>query len=115
MIDGRSVAYRTTSGNWLGIELVPLETVKQNRGHPRPRVGPRWGGRLLGVVNIITEKPDDVRPLRARASLGFTGKNPGATIDLAGGGQVGPFDLCSEPPVNRPTAAGSRCPLNRQR
>src|SRR5687767_3784798 len=24
MIDGRSVAYRTTSGNWLGVALVPL-------------------------------------------------------------------------------------------
>ncbi|HYP89305.1 MAG TPA: TonB-dependent receptor plug domain-containing protein, partial [Polyangiaceae bacterium] len=29
MIDGRSVAYRTTSGNWLGVELVPLESVAQ--------------------------------------------------------------------------------------
>jgi iron complex outermembrane receptor protein len=29
MIDGRSVAYRTTSGNWLGVELIPLESVAQ--------------------------------------------------------------------------------------
>ncbi|HLV65170.1 MAG TPA: TonB-dependent receptor plug domain-containing protein, partial [Polyangiaceae bacterium] len=29
MIDGRSVAYRRTSGNWLGVELVPLESVAQ--------------------------------------------------------------------------------------
>src|SRR5439155_16301910 len=29
MIDGRSVAFRSTSGNWLGAELVPLAAVQQ--------------------------------------------------------------------------------------
>src|SRR5688572_6678029 len=29
MIDGRSVAFRTTSGNWLGTELIPLSAIKQ--------------------------------------------------------------------------------------
>jgi outer membrane receptor for ferrienterochelin and colicins len=29
MIDGRSVAYRSTSGNWLGVALIPLGSVAQ--------------------------------------------------------------------------------------
>ncbi len=46
MIDGRSVAYRTTSGNWLGVELVPLESVAQIENHPRPGIGPLRGRRV---------------------------------------------------------------------
>ena len=48
---------------------------------------------FLGVVNIITEKPDEMRPIRARASVGLSGRHPTSRFDGATGGKLGPFDL----------------------
>ena len=93
MIDGRSVAYRTTSGNWLGIELIPLESVAQIEVIRGPASALYGADAFLGVINIITLKPDDLRPLRARVGLGFTGKNFGERFDVSSGAQLGNFDL----------------------
>jgi outer membrane cobalamin receptor len=93
MIDGRSVAYRTTSGNWLGIELVPLESVAQIEIIRGPVSALYGADAFLGVVNIITVKPDDVRPFRGRFSAGLTETNPGGRFDMAGGARFGRFDL----------------------
>ena len=54
MIDGRSVAYRSTSGNWLGAELIPLESVKQIEIIRGPASALYGADAFLGVVNIIT-------------------------------------------------------------
>src|SRR6187402_2737672 len=66
MIDGRSVAYRSTSGNWLGVELVPLQSVEQIEIIRGPASALYGADAFLGVVNIITTAPDAVRPVRAR-------------------------------------------------
>src|SRR5438046_1575814 len=62
MIDGRSVAYRSTSGNWLGVELIPLESVEQIEIIRGPASALYGADAFLGVVNIITTAPDAVRP-----------------------------------------------------
>ena len=93
MIDGRSVAYRTTSGNWLGIELIPLESVAQIEIIRGPASALYGADAFLGVINIITLKPEDLRPLRARVGLGFTGTNFGERFDVSSGAQLGNFDL----------------------
>jgi len=93
MIDGRSVAYRSTSGNWLGVELVPLESVEQIEIIRGPASALYGADAFLGVVNIITDSPEAVRPLRARVTAGLTETNPATRFDVAGGGQFGKFDL----------------------
>jgi len=93
MIDGRSVAYRSTSGNWLGVELVPLESIEQIEIIRGPASALYGADAFLGVVNIITVAPDAVRPLRARLTAGLTETNPATRFDVAGGGQFGKFDL----------------------
>jgi iron complex outermembrane receptor protein len=93
MIDGRSVSYRSTSGNWLGVELVPLESVEQIEIIRGPASALYGADAFLGVVNIITRKPDNLRPVRARLLGGVTGSNPGGQFDIAGGGQFGKWDL----------------------
>lgn len=93
MIDGRSVAYRSTSGNWLGAELVPLETVEQIEIIRGPASALYGADAFLGVVNIITVPPDSVRPVRARVSAGLTETNPSTRFDVASGGQFGRFDV----------------------
>ncbi len=93
MIDGRSVAFRTTSGNWLGVELVPLGSIQQIEIIRGPASALYGADAFLGVVNIITLKPEDVRPIRFRGAAGLTGTNPGGRFDVVGGGMLGPFDV----------------------
>jgi outer membrane receptor for ferrienterochelin and colicins len=93
MIDGRSVAYSTTSGNWLGVELVPLSSVEQIEIIRGPASALYGADAFLGVVNIITVSHESIRPVRARAAVGLTETNPGGRVDVAGGGKVGPLDL----------------------
>ena len=93
MIDGRSVAYRRTSGNWLGVELVPLESVAQIEIIRGPASALYGADAFLGVVNIITLPPDQLRPVRARASLGFVEGNPGTRFDVVSGARLDRFDF----------------------
>jgi outer membrane receptor for ferrienterochelin and colicins len=93
MIDGRSVAYRTTSGNWLGVELIPLGSVKQIEIIRGPASALYGADAFLGVVNIITLDPEDVRPLRVRVAGGVTETNPGGRVDAVGGGKFGAVDV----------------------
>jgi iron complex outermembrane receptor protein len=89
MIDGRSVAYRTTSGNWLGVELIPLESIAQIEIIRGPASALYGADAFLGVVNIITLRPDELRPVRARVTFGSTNGNRGGTFEAVGGGNAG--------------------------
>jgi iron complex outermembrane receptor protein len=93
MIDGRSVAYRTTSGNWLGVELVPLASIAQIEIIRGPASALYGADAFLGVVNIITLAPDQLRPLRARLAVTSSEGNLGGRFDVAGGARFGQFDL----------------------
>ncbi|HKO50509.1 MAG TPA: TonB-dependent receptor [Polyangiaceae bacterium] len=93
MIDGRSVAYRTTSGNWLGAELIPLQSIQQIEIIRGPASALYGADAFLGVVNIITQAPDEARPVQARVLAGATGSNPSGQFDVVGSAQAGKFDL----------------------
>src|SRR6185503_7581740 len=93
MIDGRSVAYRTTSGNWLGAELIPLESIRQIEIIRGPASALYGADAFLGVVNIITVGPDEARPLQARVFMGATGENPSGQLDVVGTGRKGRWDF----------------------
>lgn len=92
MIDGRSVAYRTTSGNWLGAELVPFESVRQIEIIRGPASALYGADAFLGVVNIITENPSEARPVQARTFFGVSGNNPAGQIDVVTQGKSGRVD-----------------------
>src|SRR5688572_11332393 len=89
MIDGRSVAYRTTSGNWLGVELIPLESIAQIEIIRGPASALYGADAFLGVVNIITLRPDELRPVRARLALGTLNGHAGGRFDAVAGGNAG--------------------------
>lgn len=93
MIDGRPVTYYFTSGNWLGVELVPLESIQQIEIIRGPVSALYGADAFLGVVNIITRVPEAIRPVRGRLIGGFAGKNLGGHFDVAGGGRWGKYDL----------------------
>ncbi|MBN2196133.1 MAG: TonB-dependent receptor [Polyangiaceae bacterium] len=110
MIDGRSVAYRTTSGNWLGVELIPLGSIQQIEIIRGPASALYGADAFLGVVNIITVKPDKLRPVRVRGAAGFTETNPGGRVDAVGGGSVGPFDVMVGAAMERTDRSGLSLP-----
>jgi iron complex outermembrane receptor protein len=93
MIDGRSVAYRTTSGNWLDAELIPLESIRQIEIIRGPASALYGADAFLGVVNIITEGPDEARPVQARVLGGVTGSSPSGQVDLVANARSGHFDV----------------------
>ncbi len=93
MIDGRSVAYRSTSGNWLGVELVPLGSVQQIEIIRGPASALYGADAFLGVVNIITVKPEQLRPLRLRSALGLARGKPAVRLDVVGGKNFGPWHV----------------------
>jgi iron complex outermembrane receptor protein len=95
MIDGRSVAYRTTSGNWLGTELVPLSSVAQIEIIRGPASALYGADAFLGVVNIITWRPDELGRLRGMAALGPTATHFGERFDFAGGQRWGKWSFAA--------------------
>src|SRR5205814_5813951 len=59
MIDGHAIAFRSTSGNWLGPELVPLSAVDRIEIVRGPASALHGADAFLGVINIITRRGDD--------------------------------------------------------
>jgi outer membrane receptor for ferrienterochelin and colicins len=93
MIDGASVAFRFTSGNWLGVELIPLGSVRQIEVIRGPASALYGADAFLGVVNIITVAPDEIPLIGVRGHIGLVGDNPGGQFDVVGGKRFGDFDL----------------------
>lgn len=93
MIDGASAAYRSTSGNWLGVELIPLSSIYQIEIIRGPASALYGADAFLGVVNIITVPPEHIPALDARGQVGTTGSNLGGRFDVASGARFGNFDV----------------------
>ncbi|WP_438027682.1 TonB-dependent receptor plug domain-containing protein [Sorangium sp. So ce233] len=93
MIDGRSVAFRTTSGNWLGTELIPLSAIKQIEVVRGPASALYGADAFLGVVNIITVAAEDIPFADGTARFGVTGSNLSGGLDVLGGMSTGRFDM----------------------
>jgi outer membrane receptor for ferrienterochelin and colicins len=61
MIDGHSVAFRSTAGNWLGPELVPMAAVQQIEIIRGPASSLYGADAFLGVINIVTRRADQLQ------------------------------------------------------
>ncbi|AUX20716.1 outer membrane protein [Sorangium cellulosum] len=93
MIDGRSVAFRTTSGNWLGTELIPLSAIKQIEVIRGPASALYGADAFLGVVNIITLSGEDIPYVDGTLQAGVTRSHPSGRLDVLGGMSTGYFDM----------------------
>lgn len=93
MIDGASVAFRSTSGNWLGVELIPLGSVRQIEVIRGPASALYGADAFLGVVNIITLPPDELPLIAARGQVGAVGEHLGGQFDVVSGKRWGNLDL----------------------
>ncbi len=88
MIDGQSVAFRSTAGNWLGPELVPLSAVRQIEIIRGPASSLYGADAFLGVINIVTRKPDQMRGGEVTLSGNHQG-SWGSNLDVALGTSLG--------------------------
>jgi iron complex outermembrane receptor protein len=61
MIDGHSVTFRSSAGNWLGPELVPLSAVQQIEIIRGPASSLYGADAFLGVINVVTRRPDQMQ------------------------------------------------------
>ncbi|WP_437678672.1 TonB-dependent receptor plug domain-containing protein [Sorangium sp. So ce131] len=93
MIDGRSVAFRTTSGNWLGTELIPLSAIKQIEVVRGPASALYGADAFLGVVNIITLSAEDIPFVDGTVHAGLTRYNPSGGVDVVGGMFTDHFEM----------------------
>lgn len=111
MIDGRSVAFRSTSGNWLGQELIPLNAVKQIEIIRGPASALYGADAFLGVVNVITLSPEEIPTADALIGTGVDGKNPGGYFDVVGGHAWERFDILLGAAGEKRDRSGLELPL----
>ena len=96
MINGRSVAFRSTAGNWLGAELIPLSAIQQIEIIRGPASSLYGADAFLGIINIVTRRPEvmDGGELSLNGQLhGNNFNNFGSGLDMAAGTMVGPWEV----------------------
>lgn len=111
MIDGRSVAFRSTSGNWLGQELIPLNAVKQIEIIRGPASALYGADAFLGVVNVITLSPEEIPTTDGLIAAGVDGSNPGGYFDVVGGHAWDKFDFLLGAAGEKRDRSGLELPL----
>jgi outer membrane receptor for ferrienterochelin and colicins len=93
MINGRSVAFRSTSGNWLGAELIPLSAIQQIEIIRGPASSLYGADAFLGIINIVTRRPEVMDggelSLVTQEQQGHFGWGE----DIAAGAAVGPWEV----------------------
>ena len=95
MIDGHAISFRSTSGNWLGPELIPLSAIERIEVIRGPASALYGADAFLGVVNIITRSGENLSGADLRGSLGLSTvnpKQPASDLDMSAGGRRGNFE-----------------------
>jgi outer membrane receptor protein involved in Fe transport len=99
MIDGHAVPFRSTSGNWLGPELVPLSAVDYIEIVRGPASVLYGADALLGVVNVVTRR--NVQGATVHAGTNYEGAGLGYDQDFTAGARVGRFEVMGAGRFNR--------------
>jgi iron complex outermembrane receptor protein len=90
------VSFRSTAGNWLGPELVPLAAVERIEIVRGPASALYGADAFLGVINIITRSPEPLRGADVTAGLLLPPDHPskvGGDFDGAAGVRHGDFEV----------------------
>lgn len=88
LIDGRSVAFRTTTGNFLGPELIPLSAIERIEIVRGPASALYGADAFLGVVNIITRQGSALNGAQLGGGVSIQTlkpEAPGTNLDLTVG------------------------------
>ena len=93
LIDGHSVAFHSTGGNWLGPELVPLSAVERIEVVRGPASALFGADAFLGVVSIVTRRGKTVNGAEASLGAGRAGHKLATDLDVAAGAEKGDIDV----------------------
>jgi outer membrane receptor for ferrienterochelin and colicins len=93
LIDGHSIAFAPTAGNWLGPELIPLAAVDRVEIIRGPASALYGADAFLGVVNIKTREGKSIDGGTARVAGGLVGTHPASDVDVALGTARGMVDV----------------------
>jgi outer membrane receptor for ferrienterochelin and colicins len=94
MIDGRSVSFRSTGGNWIGPELIPLSAVERIEIIRGPASALYGADAFLGVINIITIDGTDKQMGSVHAAGSINSLSSyGHDLDLTVGNRRGGFEI----------------------
>ncbi len=83
LVDGHSVAFFPTGGNWLGPELIPLQAVERVEIIRGPASALYGADAFLGVVNIQTRSGQAINGVNATLGAGTASGNPLTDGDVA--------------------------------
>jgi outer membrane receptor for ferrienterochelin and colicins len=110
LIDGQSVAFHSTGGNWLGPELVPLSAVERIEIVRGPASALFGADAFLGVINIKTRTGRSVSGAVAGLTVGTIGRNLATDADVSVGLEKGPFDVLVSVRHSRQDLSGLKLP-----
>ncbi len=93
MIDGQSVAFRQSSTNLLGPELIPISAVSRIEIIRGPASALYGADAFLGVINVITKSGREADQAKVRAAfLGGKDLRAGGSGEVLVGGEYGRLD-----------------------
>jgi outer membrane receptor for ferrienterochelin and colicins len=96
MVDGHSIAFRSTGGSWLDASLIPISSIARIEVVRGPASALYGADAFLGVLNIVTRTGAQLQGAEVEAGLGVTTINPGqvgANLDVSAGAKKGKFDV----------------------
>ena len=111
MIDGRSVAFRSTAGNWLGPELIPLSAVQQIEIIRGPASSLYGADAFLGVINVVTRRADQMQG----GEIATTGNHAGGYAwgqDMAVGASTGDWQVLASLKTSSEDRSGLTLPTS---
>ncbi len=116
MIDGQSVAFRATAGNWLGTELIPFSSVERIEILRGPASALYGADAFLGVINIVTRPGKEINGANIRSHLTLTSTKTSdhmsAGHDLSIGVQRGSLDIMVSARITNEDRAGLSMPAS---
>ncbi len=93
LIDGNPIAFRSTGGNGLWPELIPLSAVERIEVVRGPASALFGADAFLGVVNIRTRTGKSVDGATAWLSAGRVGEKLASDLDVSTGMELGNLDV----------------------
>jgi iron complex outermembrane receptor protein len=93
LIDGHSIAFAPTGGNWLGPELIPLSAIERVEIIRGPASALYGADAFLGVVNIKTRDGQGIDGADGWVAGGVVGSKAANDVDVSVGGARGKVDL----------------------